>query len=227
MGGGDGAAVRELLKYPEVKKIILADLDPAVTELARTHPVLVDLNDSSLYSEKVEVIHGDAFTYLENTSEYFDLIIADFPDPKTIELSRLYSLELYQLAFRSLRPNGVIISQSGSPFFAKKAFLSIGKTMEEAGFKNIPLHIHMVTLGEWGFQMGLKNAGQKTIDQIERDIKDNLPSNTTWLHPPLVNGLFTFSKGYFEEFDTVFIPVNKMHNPILPELYRAGRWDLY
>ena len=71
LGGGDGAAVREILKYPEVEEIVLVDLDPAITDLAMTHPILLNINDNALNHPKVEVINMDGFTYLEDLKKQF------------------------------------------------------------------------------------------------------------------------------------------------------------
>jgi len=95
MGGGDGLAARELLAHygGEIEAICIIDIDPAITQLARSHPRLVRLNQASLSDPRVEVINADALSY--RPSEPFDLILADLPDPTSRVLGRLYNREFY------------------------------------------------------------------------------------------------------------------------------------
>jgi spermidine synthase len=81
LGGGDGMAVREILKYPGVDSVTLVELDPAMTTLFSQQATLVQLNGGALQSPKVKVINTDAFSWLERTTDTFDVIIVDFPDP--------------------------------------------------------------------------------------------------------------------------------------------------
>jgi len=161
LGGGDGCAVREILKYPSVESITLVDLDSAVTALARSHPAFLKMNKGALDSEKLTVINTDAFAYLEQSEDFYDVMIIDFPDPKSIELARLFSVEFYRMCYKHLRPNGVIIAQAGSPYYATKAYKCIDKTMAAAGFGTVPLHNQILSLGEWGWIMGAKDIPQE------------------------------------------------------------------
>ena len=81
LGGGDGMAVREILKYPSVESVTLVELDPAMTKLFSEQPTLVKLNGGALTSPKVKVINTDAFAWLDTGKDMFDVIIVDFPDP--------------------------------------------------------------------------------------------------------------------------------------------------
>ena len=85
LGGGDGMAVREILKYPGVESITLVELDPAMTRLFSQQPTLSKLNGESLKSPKVNVINTDAFQWLEKTTETFDVIVVDFPRPDQLQ----------------------------------------------------------------------------------------------------------------------------------------------
>ncbi len=168
LGGGDGLAARELLKYDQVKHIDLVDLDPMVTQVAKTHPALKRLNEGALTNEKVHLKHGDGFNYLEDTQTLYDLIIVDLPDPSTIEVGKLYSRSFYQLAAHRLRPGGVFITQSSSPYFAPKSFWMIHHTMETA-FPYVQEVFSVVPSfgGIWGFNVGVKPPGRKAADSLE------------------------------------------------------------
>ena len=225
LGGGDGCAAREVLKYPSVETIKLVDLDEKVTELASNHPIFTTLNNNALNHEKVTVQNGDAYTYLQKTDEYYDVIIVDFPDPKSIEIGRLFSLEFYKLCYQQLRPNGVVIVQSGSPYYASKAFYCIEKTVAEAGFNTVPLHNQVLTLGEWGWVLGAKSIPQEQLKPTLRSLHFE-DIETRWLTHDAMSLITSFGKGLIK-LDSSEVEVNMIHNPVLPTYYRNGNWDLY
>jgi spermidine synthase len=225
LGGGDGCAVREILKYEDVKEITLVDLDPMMTELARTHPVLSELNKGALDHEKVNIINQDAYKYLEETDKYFDVIIIDLPDPKTIELSRLYSIEFYQMCNRQLRPNGLITTQSGSPYFANRAFKCIQYTLEEAGFNCVPIHNQVITLGEWGWIIGSNSVESDILKKTLRELTfDHI--STRWINKEAMLLMTSFGQDITLNLDET-VEVNSIHNPVLFKYYMNGNWDLY
>ena len=160
-------AVRELLKYPEVSQIVLVDLDPAVTSMAQNHPIMLGINENSLNDDRVTVINQDGFQFLAETQVRFDVVIADFPDPRTVDLGRLYSREFYGLVHQVLNEKGMMITQAGSPYYARQAFDCIDLTIQSAGFNTLKLHNQVLSLGEWGWVMGSKQ---------ERDLKNELQS---------------------------------------------------
>src|SRR5690606_12579793 len=91
LGGGDGLAVREILKYPDIESITLVDLDPMMTGLSRELPALAELNRNSMEDPRVSVINADAFVWLDtNEVQPFDIAIVDFPDPNNFALGKLY-----------------------------------------------------------------------------------------------------------------------------------------
>lgn len=223
LGGGDGAAARELLKYEEIAGITLVDLDPSVTELASSHPVMVNINQGALLHEKVTVVNQDGFTFLEDLNGQYDIIVADFPDPRTVDLGRLYSKEFYWLCRKALRPDGMMITQAGSPYYAREAFECIDKTMASAGFHTLPLHNHVLTLGEWGWVIGSKTE-RNLKEALKKVSVDNL--QTEWLTSEALTGLVSFGKNVFESSNTE-VKVNQIHSPVLYKYYLKGRWDLY
>ncbi|EWH08783.1 spermidine synthase [Catenovulum agarivorans DS-2] len=159
LGGGDGLAARELLTYSKVKSITVVDLDPAVAELAKNNVYLTQLNKQSFFSNKVQIQHKDAFVYLTETTNVFDLIVVDLPDPKTVSLARLYSKQFYQIAKRRLTNNGILVTQATSPFFATDAFWSIHNTVLASGYQQVtPYHVDVPSFGDWGFVMACKST---------------------------------------------------------------------
>lgn len=151
LGGGDGPAAREVQKYVDVRRIVLVDIDPAMTNLARTHPTLLAINKGSLLDPRVELAHQDAYRYLEDTSEQFGVIIVDLPDPNNESLGKLYSRAFYTLLRRHLAAGGVIASQATSPYFAREAYWCIVHTAADAGLLTWPYHVYVPSFGDWGF----------------------------------------------------------------------------
>lgn len=224
LGGGDGCAVREILKYPKVEQITLVDLDPAMTNLGKTHPILTDLNQNSLTNEKVEVLNEDGYKYLMSNDDYYDIIIIDLPDPRSIELGRLYSHEFYKLCYKHMRPGGVIVTQAGSPYFATQAFSCVLKTMESAGFETVPMHNQVITLGEWGWCLGVKQTVNGKLKKQLQNLEFAVP--TRWINKEAMTLITSFGKDFYPwEKDTVY--VNRIHNPVLYKYYLKGNWDLY
>ena len=224
LGGGDGCAVREILKYPAVQNIALVDLDPAVTNLSMEHPLLTELNERSLFNPKVKVLNKDGFTFLTESKYLYDIIIIDLPDPRTVELGRLYSDEFYRIAYKHLRPGGVIVTQAGSPYFATKAFNCIVKTMKSAGFNTVPLHNHIITLGEWGWSMGVKQNKNYPLKSRLQNLTFDV--ETKWIDNEAMKLITSFGKDIYPgQCDSV--KVNKIHEPVLYKYYLNGNWDLY
>ncbi|BBZ48445.1 polyamine aminopropyltransferase [Mycobacterium heidelbergense] len=151
IGGGDGLAARELLRQPGVGRIMQVELDPAVIDVART--TLRDANAGALDNPRVDVVIGDAMTWLRGPGGLFDAVIVDLPDPDTPVLGRLYSTEFYALAARALAPGGLLVVQAGSPFSTPAAFWRTVSTIRAAGYAVTPYHVHVPTFGDWGFAL--------------------------------------------------------------------------
>ncbi len=162
LGGGDGLALREVLKFQHIKEVVLVDLDPRMTELGRTHPTLRKLNDGALDDVRVKIVNEDAMNYLSQNREPFDVILVDLPDPNNEGLAKLYSVEFYRLVRQRLTLGGVLVAQSTSPYFSPHAFWSINKSMQEgfceAGCAEgavVPYHLWVPSFGDWGFNLAM------------------------------------------------------------------------
>lgn len=151
LGGGDGLALREVLRYKDVRHVTLVELDPAMTRLARGFAPLRKLNHAALDDPRAEVVNADAFTWLRGARQHFDAVIIDFPDPDTPELAKLYSVEFYHLLGQVLTPHSRVMVQSGSPFFAPKTYWSIATTIEAAGYATTEFQVDVPSFGNWGF----------------------------------------------------------------------------
>ena len=206
LGGGDGLAVREVLRYPGVQEVTLVDLDPEMTRLFATHPVLTDLNAGSLKSPRVRVVNEDAFLWLSRTDEMFDFVVADFPDPSNYAVGKLYTTAFYRLLARRMSRDGLAVVQSTSPMFARRAFWSIDATLRDAGFRTRPYHLYVPSFGEWGFIL----AGRG-----EYAPPSALPAGLRFLTPRGVPALFDFPA----DMRPVQADVNRLDDPVLVRYY--------
>ena len=151
LGGGDGLAVREVLRHAAVEHVTLVELDPAVTQLFARHPALVELNAAALSSPKLRIVNADAYAWLETSGETFDLIVIDFPDPTNFALGKLYTTSFYQRVDQALAAGGYMVVQTTSPLIARRSFWTVVTTLEAVGLQTTPLHVHVPSFGEWGF----------------------------------------------------------------------------
>lgn len=225
MGGGDGCAAREVLKYQSVEHIDVVDLDPAMTKLATQHPILTQLNQQSFSNTKVKVHNDDGFHFMQQTKQFYDVIIIDLPDPRSVELGRLYSIEFYKMCRHQLRPGGTIITQAGSPYYATRAFKCINQTMKRAGFATLPLHNQVLSLGEWGWILGQKTLKTNNLKQKARQLTFT-NKQTNWINKEAMLLITSFGKD-INFNDTTDIEINRIHNPVLHKYYLKGNWDLY
>ncbi len=151
LGGGDGMAVREVLKYPGVEQITLVELDPHMTRLFRDDPRLAALNGGALASPKLHIVNQDAFSWLQSNAQTFDVIVIDFPDPSNFALGKLYSTSFYGLIDQHLAASGYAVVQTTSPLVARRSFWTVATTIEAVGLTTTPFHVHVPSFGEWGF----------------------------------------------------------------------------
>jgi spermidine synthase len=220
LGGGDGCIARELLVHPGIEKITLVDLDETMLALGKNNPIFTNLNNNALNNAKVTTIAKDAFTFLEETSKTYDLILVDLPDPNNVDINKLYTKEFYYLCRQRLTEKGVFITQSGSPYYATKAFYCIEKTMRAGGFFTLPLHNQILTLGEWSWIIG-------TEEELPLNALENLPEpppTVKWLTKGVIPALAKFGKPLV---DTTGIKINTIFTPKLYTYYKEGNWELY
>ncbi|PWB51951.1 MAG: spermidine synthase [Nitrosomonadales bacterium] len=151
LGGGDGLAVREILKYPGVERITLVDLDPNMTALFKRLPMLRALNQDALHSPKVSIVNDDAFQWLDRSHDFYDFIVVDFPDPTNYMLGKLYTNTFYRLLEKHLSQHGLAVIQATSPLYARKSYWCIDQTLRSVGLKTAPYHALVPSFGEWGY----------------------------------------------------------------------------
>lgn len=150
-GGGDGLAVREVLKWPEVERVVLVDLDPEMTALATRQPELLTLNQRSLLDTRVVIRNEDAFQWVEQDHQSYDAVILDFPDPTSLGVGKLFTTTFYSRLKKLLAPDAVVVVQATSPLLSPNSFWSIEHTLASVGYHTRPLRVFVPSFGDWGF----------------------------------------------------------------------------
>jgi spermidine synthase len=212
LGGGDGLAAREILKYPAVESVTLVDLDPEMTKVSKTVPALGELNNHSLEDARVSVINNDAFVWLDNNEiEPFDIAVVDFPDPNNFALGKLYTTRFYNLLKSKLKPDSAVVIQTTSPLFARQSYWCIIKTMEAAGFFVKPFQTTVPSFGIWGYALA-------KIQPFETPSK--LPENIElkFLNEQSLASMFVFPSDISRIED---VEINRLDNQALVRYYEA------
>ena len=208
LGGGDGLAVREILRYPAVEQVTLVDLDSEMTRLFTANPLLATVNAGALRDPRVRVVNADAFVWLADVGETFDVVIADFPDPHNFSLGKLYSRTFYRVLRARLAPGGLTALQATSPMFARRSFWCIVETVRSAGLTARPYHVYVPSFGEWGFVL----AGDETWAPPHA-----YPAGLRFLTAEATPALFAFPP----DMAAVPVEVNRLDNQILVHYYGA------
>jgi len=206
LGGGDGLAVREILRYPQVESVTLVDLDPNMTRLFASDPALAQLNGGALRSPKVRVINTDAFQWLQQAQDVFDVIVVDFPDPTNFSIGKLYTNSFYALLEQRLAASGYAVIQTTSPLIARQSFWTVATTIESVGLQTFPYHAHVPSFGEWGFIIASRRPWRAP---------EALPEGLRFLTVAGVPPLFDFPR------DMARVPaeVNRLANQALVTTY--------
>ena len=206
LGGGDGMAVREILKYPSIEQVTLVELDPHMTTLFSQQPLLRGLNHDSLLSPKVRIVNADAFTWLDGNEAMFDAIVVDFPDPTNFSIGKLYTRTFYEMLDRHLSASGYAVIQTTSPLIARKSFWTVATTLEAAGFITTPYHAHVPSFGEWGFIIASRRPYK---------LPTSLPPGLRFLDLAGLPALFDFP------LDMARVPadVNRLSNQVLVQTF--------
>lgn len=216
LGGGDGLAVRELLKYPEIEEIQLVDLDPAMTEIAKTFPLLRELNRESFSSHKVHITNEDAYLWINEPNHgKYDAVVVDFPDPNNFALGKLYTTHFYSMLRRSLNPGAPVVVQSTSPLMARNSYWCVAQTLEAAGLFVRGYHVAVPSFGEWGYMLARDNSF---------DIPGKIaPIELRFLTDDAMKAMFIFPA------DMSRIPTlpNRLDNQVLVQYYEDEwkRWN--
>ncbi len=289
LGGGDGLALREVLKYRDVEHVTLVDLDPDMIRICSTDTVIKRLNNNafadarvhasaskgvttdlltqadpqsgkeqlpfSLPSEKtdttrgkivkpiymatgkvdknkhevvervayVEVFNVDADRFIGKTTDKWNVVIVDLPDPGSVELVKLYSKEFYLKIHRLLAENGMVVIQATSPYHAKESYLCINRTLQAARFQTLLYHDNVPSFGEWGWALAWKNNFPESVMRGKVQGLKSFLVETRYLTADVFRTATVFGKGWLEsEHDDI----NTLMQPRLLDYYLHDDWKI-
>jgi spermidine synthase len=206
LGGGDGLALREVLGYASVRSVVLVDLDPGMTNLSRNYPPLAELNRRAYDDPRIQVLNRDAMLWVAECRDTFDVVIADFPDPSTYALSKLFTRRFYTLLRNRLSPDGAVAVQCTSPLHARRSYWCIIRTMEAAGLAVRPYQAAVPSFGVWGFALARAEAFEAPLEA---------PAGLRFLDDSTMRGLFVFGP----DTGPVDAEVNRLDDQVLVRYY--------
>ncbi len=213
LGGGDGLALREILKYETVEEVHLVDLDPMMTGLSKALPALADLNQNAYDDPRVTVTNADAFVWLDSASlEPFDIAIIDFPDPNNFALGKLYTTRFYNLLKAKLKPDSAVVVQCTSPLIARRSYWSIIKTLEAAGVTVKPYQTTVPSFGVWGYALA-------KLQPFDTPAKPAAGVELKFLNDVSFASMFDFPTDMTMPRDEV--EINRLDNQVLVRYYES------
>lgn len=218
LGGGDGLAVREVLKYPSVESVTLVDLDPGMTSLAARYPRLQQLNAAALRDARVTIVNQDAMLWLEQSGPEFDAVFVDFPDPNTYSLGKLYTTRFYRLLKRRLAPGATAAIQCTSPLVARTSFWCVVRTLEAAGFAVRPYQAAVPSFGIWGYVLVRHDAFEPPVA-----LAAGVATKLSFLNNETLRSLFEIPP----DLSPVPAEINRLDNQVLVRYYESewGKWN--
>jgi len=152
LGGGEGATIREVLRWQTVEKVVMVDIDAEVVAACREH--LHQMHAHAFDDPRVELVIDDALNFLEKTSAEWDIIISDLSDPIESGPSfQLFTKEFFARIRRVLRPKGYFVVQAGSTAVAEmQLHATLARTVKEVFSYVQPYSSDVPTYGSsWGF----------------------------------------------------------------------------
>jgi spermidine synthase len=212
LGGGDGLALREVLRHESVEAVTLVDIDPQMTALSHDFPRLGELNQHAYDDPRVEVVNQDALIWLERDRGEHDAVLIDFPDPHSFSLGKLYTTRFYRLLRARLTEGAAVGIQATSPLGTRRSYWCIVRTMEAAGWHVRPYQASVPSFGGvWGFAVA-----KKTPFDVPQG---RLPDGLRYLDEATLRSLFVIPP----DVGAVAVKVNRLDNQHLVRYYEAER----
>ena len=198
LGGGDGGSAEELLKYPGVERIVLAELDEAVIRISRQY--LTKIHNGSLDDPRVEIRIGDGLAYVAESAEKFDLVLLDLTDPDT-PASALYTAEFFQSVKQILAPGGAMVLHTGTPVFAPETVQTIYRRLKQHFAVVAPYGLYIPLYGAyWSFALCSDelDPSQTSAKEIAQRIELHELVKLNYYNDATHHGLFALP-GYFRD----------------------------
>jgi spermidine synthase len=190
IGGGDGGSSEEIFKHPSVKRVVMAELDAAVIDVAREH--LDQIHKGALDDPRLEIRIGDGFEYVQSATEKFDLIVLDLTDPDTPAF-HLYSEDFFRLCRERLNPGGMLTLHLGTPVYAPETVRKNAANLRKV-FKQVhPLALFIPLYGSlWclGIASDSANPRLMTTEAIAARLRERRIGGLRYYNAEVHGGLF-------------------------------------
>jgi len=180
IGGGDGALLRVVLRFPEAREVQLVEIDERV--VANSRRFLPDLA-CGFADPRTRLTYGDGIEYVKHYYDYFDMVLVDSCDPVGPAV-KLFSADFYRDVSASLRDNGMLVAQSESPLYYSELFKSVYENMERV-FTAVKPYLTCVPTyvsGYWSFTCGSKGSIDPVKIASDRPLPDGLKYYNKELH---------------------------------------------
>ncbi len=197
-GGGEGATIRETLSHRSVERVTMVDIDAEVVELCREH--LPKFHQGAFDDPRLELRFADALKFLEDTSQRFDVVIVDVPDPlEGGPAYQLYTREFYELLRDRLNPHGMIAVQSGptGPAFYEQCFSAVARTIGAVFPSTFYYDAFVPSYGTtWGFAIGSLGPDPTELlaDEIDSRIAERVTTTLKHYDGVTHRGMFSVPK---------------------------------
>jgi len=243
MGAGDGLLIRELAKYAGIESIVHVDLDGKLVELAKTHPVLMAMNEGALDDPRVRTHIDDAYRYIRNTTDSFDAIYLDFPYVEDYNLSKLYSREFFHFVRQRLAPDGFVVFDAPKIEYDSNMREIYMNTVKAAGFEFVKPYVSTIEKNNRDAMAFLLNSGYKRTKARRLSIKfasvvqngfvilrKNLPTAPLYLDPRLQLHVLTEERLRMTLENTVpalrYLDPDKVNSIFRPTLPNDDIWKI-
>ncbi|MGE5328286.1 MAG: polyamine aminopropyltransferase [Deltaproteobacteria bacterium] len=187
VGGGDGGAIREILKHPSIDKAVLGEIDDKVVEACKKY--LPEIS-CGLSDKRAEVCIGDGIKYIKEHKDEFDVICIDSSEPIGPGIG-LFQKDFYQSVYEALKEDGVFVAQTESPFYNKELISNVYKDVKSI-FPIVRVYFAVVPTypgGLWTFTLG-----SKKYDPLDVDITKLPGINTRYFTPEIFKSAFNLPK---------------------------------
>ncbi|MFO0564734.1 MAG: hypothetical protein U0263_03680 [Polyangiaceae bacterium] len=197
LGGGTGLAEREVLRHADVVELVVVGVDRALPDLARKQRWLSQRSDGALDSGRLRFVEREPIVFVNETTESFDVIVADLPDPSGYAEGKYFTRYFYRKLAERLAPGGVFVVQALSPLSLPKTFADVLATLRAAGLETRPYQAAVPTLGVSGFVLAhharlegdlaralpyLSGATQLDLEYLAKDLVPKTVGSASTLH---------------------------------------------
>lgn len=216
IGGGEGSALREVLRHKGVKKAVMVDLDKAVVDCAREY--LAPFHQGAFSDPRTELLYQDGRRYLEEVKEPFDVIIIDLTCPMEGGPSYLlFTEEFYRLVRKRLTDQGILALQADTTsLVALNTYTTITRTLKEAFPRVFPYAAFVPSYAMlWGFCLAAHGLDPRDLGpgEVDKRISQRVQGELRYYDGITHQAIFNLPK-YLREAIKKQTTVNRDNSPL-------------